>query len=212
MKVPASVRDYLNDGGIRHAISEILRLDARGEVLPSLEWREMPRYYEALSAAQRFRIDWMLFSQEAWGEVWSDLVRGWKPWKPYDQVDSKYDVEPTPANCCDTEGALLWFGRYFDRDGWTLGASIGVEPGEGLRVRVDCAGDHVWERVRLANLADELEGLEVWSSHACVELDDDTVDLSNLRDVAAAMLAEVDRQIAEGFSKPVGRKTVRRGA
>lgn len=164
VKIPESVRDYLHDGGVRHAISELLRLDERDEVLPSLEWRELPRYYEALSAAQRIRIDWMLFSQQTWGEVWSNLAPDWKPYAPHEEVEADDGMQPTLANCCDTESGLLWFGRVFDRDGWTLEVSVAASPGDGLRLRMDCTGGRSWERICLTQFSDEIKGTGIWPS------------------------------------------------
>lgn len=202
VKVPESVRDYLHDGGVRHAISELLRLDARDEVLPSLEWRELPRYYEALSAAHRFRIDWMIFSQQAWLEVWSHLAEGWTPYAPHEQVEADDGVQPTLANCCDMESGLLWFGRVFERDGWTLGTSVAVSPGEGLRLRIDCMGARSWERVGLTEFSDEIKGAGIWPSRVSVSLNVGSVDLSALRDLAEIVMAEVEQQIARGFTNP----------
>ncbi|MGC5796022.1 hypothetical protein [Sphingomonas sp. NFX23] len=208
------MRDYLHDGGVRHAIGELLRLDGQDDVLPSLEWRELPRYYEALAAAQRFRIDWMLFSQQAWAEVWPDIAPAWRPYAPHEQVEMEDGVQPTLANCCDTDTGLLWFGRVFHRGEWTLGTSVAAAPGDGLRFRMDGAGPRSWERISLTEFSDEMKGTGIWPSRVAASLDGETVDLSDLRAVARAALTEAELQIDRGFAnprptsrKPIGSRT-----
>lgn len=202
MMVPASVRDYLHEGGIRHAVDELLRLDGGGKVLPGLEWHEFSQYCEALMAAHRLRIDWLMFAQAAFEEIWSGVPLTWRALSPHEQVDLREYVEPTPANCFDLKESRLWFGRVFESGRWMLTACLCAKPARGLRLEIACVDQDERETFRFDDLAEEIEDLGLWSPDVSIVLEGDHVDPSSLREAADRLIKEVVRQTSAGSQKP----------
>lgn len=109
-ELPESVFRCLTERKIRAGVDSVLQSGTKK--LPSgLEWEELPQYYEAVLAACRVQVDWVLAQEQLWRSVWPSKPLGWAPVSVEEQSVGEYDGFVSIDNCWSEK----WFGRYFTR-------------------------------------------------------------------------------------------------
>lgn len=160
MDVPASVAAYVEDGGIRRAVDELLDLGEDG-VLEGLDRSELGRFYRAQLAARQLASEWAVFGLDAWTAVWGGLLDHWTALSPDEQSRSDCDAALDLVSLRDTNDGSLWFGRLFTRGVWTLHVAVAAVPTVGLRIKMSCETSSR-RRVAFSGLAPAPDDIGNW--------------------------------------------------
>lgn len=198
MQVPESVRAYVDQGGIRRAVRELLALGDT-DLLEGLEWSELDRFYRAQLAARQLSLEWASFGLSAWAAVWGGLLEHWTALSPDEQTAGDYEAGLGPASLLDTHDGSLWFGRIFTMSSWTLYATVTAVPSQGLKLKVSCnAGKR---EVSFRDMVAELDEIDNWVSIAIASLDAADFDPAELRTAARRAVEIADAQVAASARK-----------
>lgn len=198
MLIPASVRAYVHDGGIRRAVRELVSLPSN-DLLDGLAWSELSRFYRARLAARQLECDWGVFAIDVWNSVWGGLLDGWTAFTPDEQMSNEADVGVDLDSLLRTPDDSLWFGRMFSRGGATFYAAIAAVPMEGLKAKISC--DRAGPSVSFAALGAVTNEDDNWTVDLTLPLDGDKIDPGPLREKAAAAV-----RIADAMTTPRGRR------
>ena len=139
IKVPASVLAYYQQPDVQTAVKLLLSAEGGRKKSPAtatLRWKDIPDYYRALLAARQSPVEFAIFVEALWRQVWTDIPAIWK-------ASAKPGDPPRPDLSVDV--ANIWlekgFGRQFKHrdftlelyayltleDGFQLGMSLGDE-------------------------------------------------------------------------------------
>lgn len=194
MEVPDSVKAYVGDPGIRRAARELLAL-GDGGVLDGLEWGELDRFYRAQLAARQLASEWAILGNAIWHRVWGGLLDRWTAVTPDDQNAGNYDAGLDLVSLLDTDDGSLWFGRVFTSGAWTFYATVTAVPGQGVKLKVSCAGAK--RVVSFTDVAPAPDEIDNWVSEAVARVEGSNIDLADLRQVAAGAVATAEVQITQ---------------
>jgi hypothetical protein len=190
--IPASVRAYVHDGGIRRAIRELMDLPS-DQILEGLGWSELARFYRAQLAARQLESEWAVFALDLWEEVWGGLLDHWTALTPDEQMINENDVGLDLAALSDADDHSLWFGRLFTKGSFTFYASLSALPSSGLRLKVSCENDS--RSIGFADLGATSDEYANWTSDLTLPLDREATDPAPLREIAAAAVRIADECI-----------------
>jgi hypothetical protein len=196
MQVPDSVQAYFADGGVRRAVSELLKISRSGEILEGMEWSDLERFYRAEMAARQLESEWAIFALKAWEHVWGGLLGHWTGLSPDEQMAPQHQAGLNLSGLTDNGDGSLWFGRVFTKDSWLFYASLWGVPGTGLQIKISCGKGR--RQVTFSELAVTVNENGNWEPDAAVSLTGAGVDLSPLRTVAERACEIADRERSKG--------------
>lgn len=129
IRVPESVLAYFQQPAVETAV-DLLLSGKEPKVPGNLRWEDVSSFYRACLAARQVTIEYAIFLEEVWREVWIDGPTGWKPCPP--SAPARPDLGVGVGNVW-SEGC---FSRRFERKDLALELSVFMWTEKGLQLGI----------------------------------------------------------------------------
>lgn len=193
MKTPGSVVAYCTDRSTKLAV-DLLLAKKRPQFPEDLKWNELPDFYRANLAAYQVRIEFALFLNRVWDEVWSSMPEPWAAASPHD-----------PGDRAVLSWDQIWdedcFAREYTKGAWSCQLSVLRDDSDGLQLAFGIwqNGESIFGELDTAELPKswELDGDHEygWTDEGMLPITA-TVDLSSLKKQATVAQEFIAKQTA----------------